>query len=114
MDNPFNSLLIEQYSDADDLTTYQVNRITSDNNETIEILFDEFEQGKFAAGYRVYWANGRISYRLPNPGNGYFASERDAKLFTLGFMSCYLNWFLPETAEAIKNEIRNLSTNSLF
>jgi hypothetical protein len=114
MNNQFEKFLIEEYSDAADLTDYEVSRITSDNRETVELLTVEYAPGKVAAGYRVYWANGRMSYRLPNPGNGHFLSSKDAMLYTLGFMSCYLQWFLPETVAEIKTKIAELTTNNLF
>jgi hypothetical protein len=114
MENQYRNLLVEDYCDAADLVDYKVSHITNDSREIIEVLYAEYEPGKYAAGYRVYWANKRISFRLPNPSNGYFRSERDAKLYILGFMMVYSAWFLPETVTDIKDNITKLSINTLF
>lgn len=112
--NPFNSLRVEDYSDADVCREFQTVCITHSRNEVINILVAEAEPGKWVHGYSVFWANGRTSTLHPSLSNGYFHSERDAKLFVLGFMSQYLPFFDPESAEAIKNNIKELSQNSLF
>jgi hypothetical protein len=78
------------------------------------LLIAEAVPGKFVQGYSVFWANGRSSMQQPSLVNGYFRSATDAMLFTLGFMQQYLTYFLPETAEAIKQKIKVLSQSTLF
>lgn len=114
MTNEFQSLLhIDDSGDFQLLTAFETNRITSNDDEIIDIYYAEAAPGKWCHGYRVYWANGRQSYLTPSPANGWFASAREAQLYVLGFMNNYRQFFLPVSQSALTLAMNKLLQTSI-
>ena len=114
MAQPYEYLRHEEYPDASPATSYSTENISFERDETVSILTAEVVPGKWVGGYSVIWRNGRRSFLSPSLSNGWFSSEREAKLFYLGFMAGYLSYFTPASRRAINDAIARYSQSVLF
>ena len=114
MAQPYEYLRHEEYPDAVPVNSYSTEYISADSEESISILTAEAIPGKWVGGYSVIWRNGRRSVLPPSLSNGWFSSEREAKLFYLGFMAGYLSYFTPASRHAINDAIARYSQSVLF
>ncbi|MCI9173273.1 hypothetical protein [uncultured Duncaniella sp.] len=114
MPHPFDYLRHEEYPDAPPIEDYTSETISDSRDETITILTAEVEPGKWVAGYSVFWLNHRHSFLAPSLANGWFDSQRAAKLYYLGFMHGYLRFFTMDNQSAIINAINKYQQASLF
>lgn len=114
MNSRFEHLRHEEYPDAAPVASYYSENISLDRTETIHIHFAEAERGKWVGGYSVFWKNGRQSLKIPSLADGWFSSAREAKLFYLGFMLGYLEFFTGENQFAIKEAVNKYSQSTLF
>lgn len=88
--------------------------LTDSRNETITITNALLPDGSWVYGYVVYWAKGGTSTKQPTAELGRFRSQREAKLHAIGFMLIYMDYFLPETQEAIRAAEARLVQGQLF
>ena len=114
MNSRFEHLRHEEYPDAAPVTTYSSENISPDRTETIHIHYAEAKPGKWVGGYSVFWKNGRQSLMIPSLADGWFSSSREAKLFYLGFMLNYLEFFTEDNQFAIKEAVNKYSQSTLF
>lgn len=114
MGNMYDYLRHEEYPDAEPVRDFSSDTISSDNEESISILTAEACPGKWVGGYSVCWKNGRHSFLAPSLSNGWFSSERETRLFYLGFMSGFSSYFTESNRKAINNAITRYSQASLF
>lgn len=114
MGSKFDYLRHEEYPDADPVTAYSSETISSCRDEMISIRFAEAEPGKWVGGYAVYWKNGRQSFKTPSLSDGWFSTARETKLFYLGFFLCYLEYFTHDNQCAITEAINKYSQSTLF
>lgn len=89
-------------------------KISFDKSEQIYLHVSEPYPGIFAAGYSVYWKNGRLSQRVPSAKDGTFSSHREAELYTVGFFLMYIQHFTQHNREAILSEEKLLAQTQLF
>lgn len=83
--------------------------------ETIDILSSLIpDSGQFAVGFIVYWADGRSSQRKPDPAFGVFESEREARLWAVGYMLAYAKHFTRSTQSDLKKAEYELAQQVLF
>lgn len=114
MNSRYEYLRHEEYPDAAPVTTYSSENISPDRTETIHLHYAEAEPGKWVGGYSVFWKNGRQSLKIPSLSDGWFSSSREAKLFYLGFMLNYLEFFTEDNQFAIKEAVNKYSQSTLF
>ena len=88
--------------------------LTDSRRETITITNALLPDGSWVYGYAVYWAKGGSSARDPTAELGQFRSQREAKLHAVGFLLIYLEYFLPETQNAILRAESSLIQGHLF
>ena len=55
-----------------------------------------------------------IEYSMPDPANGLFRTEREARLYYLGYLSLFLDYYIEDTIEAIREAIHEYSQQTLF
>lgn len=112
--NPYEHLKLDRLCNFDPVAPQSTWVITEHPDERVAILTSALEQGEWCYGYQVCWKNGRISYLEPDPQKGLFASQREAQLYALGFMSLYASYFTEATNTAILKSISIKSQTSLF
>ena len=88
--------------------------VTSAKDESIVIYASRFDNGLWAMGYSVIWADGRTSAKTPDPIDGVFRSDRDAFLYGVGFMIQYLEYFTPKTRDSLREALGRLIQTNLF
>lgn len=88
--------------------------LTDSRLETVTITNALLPDGSWVYGYAVYWARGGSSARDPTAELGRFRSQREAKLHAVGFMLVYLEYFLPETRDALLRAESSLIQGQLF
>lgn len=112
--NRYEYLKIDYLEDAEPIKPQSTWCVTAGRNETVTIFSSPLPDGSWVYGYLVHWANGRISVRQPIAALGRFRSQREAKLYAIGFMLLYLDYFLEETRADIRNGEASLLQAELF
>lgn len=112
--NPYDSLRIDCLEDAVpvDATTHW--HVTESRQETVVITNAVLPDGLWVYGYIVHWSKGSTSRKNPTAQHGKFRSQREAQLHAIGFMKAYLNYFRPDTQEAIRAAEGKLLQTKLF
>ena len=87
---------------------------TEGRDETVTIFSSPLPDGYWVYGYLVHWANGRTSVRHPTAALGRFRTQREAKLYAIGFMLLYLDYFLEETRARLHKAEASLLQAELF
>lgn len=88
--------------------------LTDSRLETVTITNALLPDGSWVYGYAVYWDRGGSSAKEPTAELGRFRSQREAKLHAVGFMLVYLEYFLPETQDALIRAESSLIQGQLF
>ena len=104
--NPYEYLKIDCLADVDPVEAQSTWCVTEGRDETIIIFSSPLPDG--------YWANGRTSVKQPTAALGRFRSQRDAKLYAIGFMFLYLDYFLIETRARLHKAEASLLQAELF
>lgn len=112
--NRYGHLRIDFLDDAAPIEIQHTWTLTESREERISIYTSELPDNHWVYGYMVYWKNGRVSNSRPSAENGLFRSQRDAKLFAVGFMLMYLEYFTPETQSSLLSAESSLLQASLF
>lgn len=116
--NPFEHLKITAHSieiiDYSPLTDVRSVTITDNSEETAVILTKRLGENLWCGGFQFYWEIGNVSYKKPDPANGLFRSEREARLYYIAFLSLYMDYFTEGTKNAINNALREYSQQNLF
>lgn len=112
--NPYENYRIRVFENSGELRNYKKDVVVDNRRERVVLLIGQVAPDKFAIGYDIYFADGRRASRLPSLEYGYFASERDAKLYFLGYIKQYSMRFLPSTIEAADELIRKIIQPPLF
>lgn len=102
--NPYESLRLDRLPEMDEggrVVPENQWIITTEPDERINIYTNQMPDGTWVWGYYVDWANGRVSMRQPDDHIGRFASQREARLYGIGYMRAFIGYFRPETQEAI-------------
>lgn len=87
--------------------------ITENNAETAVIITASVGQ-YWCGGIQFYWHHGGVSYKKPDPANGLFRTEREARLYYIGYLSLFLDYYIDDTKEAIREAIHEYSQQTLF
>lgn len=95
--NRYESLKVDCLAEVEPVEAQSSWTITESREETVTIHTSLLPNGLWVYGYSVYWANGRTSFRQPTAMLGLFRTQRDAKLYAVGFMLLYLDYFLGQT-----------------
>ena len=112
--NPYEYLKIDYLEDVDPVEAQSVWCITEGLSETITIFTSLLPDGTWVYGYMVLWANGRTSSQRPTASLGKFNTQREAKLYAIGFMLMFLEYFLEDTRTAIRRAESSLLQAELF
>ena len=112
--NPYEKYRVREFENWGESRNYSSHAVVDDRRERVELLIAQVTNNKFAIGYDIYFADGRRASRLPSLEYGYFVSERDAKLYFLGYIKQYSARFLPSTIEAADDLIRKITQLELF
>ncbi|MEE0978646.1 MAG: hypothetical protein UH625_04475 [Muribaculaceae bacterium] len=113
-ENPYASFKTECLEDVHPVDIQSTWTITDSREESIAILTSMLPDGCWVYGYIVYWKNGRQSMLHTSAENGLFKTQREAQLYAVGFMTLYLDYFQPETREAVLKAESSLLQTSLF
>lgn len=112
--NPYEYLKLDALCDHEPIPAQSTWTITEEKEETVSIHASVLDDGNWCYGYTVYWKNGRHSHIDPDPSKGLFASQREAQLYALGFMSLYASYFTEATNVAIIQAVGEKSQATLF
>ena len=112
--NPYEYLKVDCLADVEPVEPQSTWIITDSDNERITIYTSQLDSGYWVYGYMVNWARNRISTQTPTASLGLFNSQREAKLYAVGFFKLYLDYFLDETKESIRLAETSLLQASLF
>ena len=112
--NPYENLKIDSLEDVEPVDAQSSWVITSCDNERITIYTSVLDNGSWVYGYQVNWARNRRSEQKPTASLGLFKSQREAKLYAIGFFKLYLDYFINETKEALRHAEASLLQASLF
>lgn len=88
--------------------------LTEGRDESVTIFSSLLPDGAWVYGYLVNWANGRMAVQQPTASLGRFRNQREAKLYAVGFMLIYLDYFTEETREALRRAEASLIQAELF
>ena len=112
--NRYEYLKIDCLEDVEPVEAQSSWRVTKGRDETVTIFSSLLSDGSWVYGYLVNWANGRISVCKPTAALGKFRSQREAKLYAIGFMLLYLDYFLEETRADLRYGEASLLQAELF
>ena len=87
--------------------------ITENNAETAVIITVSVGQ-YWCGGIQFYWHHGGVSYKKPDPANGVFRTEREARLYYIGYLSLFFDYYIDDTKDAIRAAIHEYSQQTLF
>lgn len=87
--------------------------ITTNKEETATILTKQVGQF-WCGGFTFYWHHNNVSYKMPDPANGIFRTEREAQLYYIAYLSLFMDYYLDDTKEAINNALNEYSQQNLF
>ena len=112
--NPYEYLKVDCLADVEPVEAQATWRVTESRDETITIFSSPLESGLWVYGYLVHWANGRTSVHKPSAALGLFRTQREAKLYAIGFMLLYLDYFMEETRVDLRRGEISLLQCELF
>lgn len=93
---------------------YVHERLRISGRETIDVLSSQIEPGVFVAGFIVYWSDDRVSQRIPSTAYGVFPSEREARLWVIGYMLSFEQHFSGDTVSQLRQQENVLAQQVLF
>lgn len=111
--NPYDYLRSSYKGEANEVPDPSRLRISGEH-ETIDILSSQIEPGVFVSGFIVYWADGRISQKIPSTAYGVFPSERESRLWVIGYMLTYKQHFTDDVVSQLRQQERILAQQVLF
>lgn len=112
--NRYEYLKVDSLSDMEPVEAQSTWSVTEGRDENVTIFSSLLSNGLWVYGYMVHWANGRTSVRKPTAELGLFRTQREAKLYAIGFMTLYLEYFLEDTQAAIRRAEATLMQAELF
>lgn len=112
--NPYEYLKIDCFADVEPVEAHSTWCVTESRDETVTILSSPLPDGSWVYGYLVNWANGRTSVQRPTASLGRFLTQREAKLYAIGFMLLYVDYFREETRAALRRGEASLIQAELF
>lgn len=112
--NQYDYLKIDCLEDVKPVEATATWTITDSQSERITITSALLPDGYWVYGYSVYWAKGGTSVKGPTAELGKFRTQREAKLHAVGFMKIYINFFLPDTRDALRIAESSLLQDHLF
>lgn len=112
--NPYEYLKTDCLADVEPVEAQSTWCVTEGRGESVTILSSLLPDGSWVYGYLVHWANGRMSVQQPSATLGRFRSQREAKLYAIGFMLLYLDFFQEETRTALRRGEASLIQPELF
>lgn len=112
--NPYGYLKTECLADVEPVDAQSAWTVTDSREEQVIITTSLLPDGSWVYGYTVYWKNGRISTSRTTAQNGMFRTQREAKLYAIGFMLMFLEYFTEDTRAALLRGESTLLQASLF
>lgn len=112
--NPYEYLKIDCLADVEPVDAQSTWSVTDSREEQVMITTSLLPDGSWVYGYTVYWKNGRISTCRTTAQNGKFRTQREAQLYTIGFMLMFLEYFTEDTRTALRRGENSLLQASLF
>lgn len=112
--NRYEYLKTDCLADVDPVEAQSTWCVTEGRDETVTIFSSPLPDGSWVYGYLVHWANGRTSVQQPTAALGRFRSQREAKLYAIGFMLLYLDYFREETRADLRRGEAALMQAELF
>ena len=86
----------------------------TDNNQETAIIITRRAGEYWYGGFQFYWHHGNTSYKHPDPANGLFRTESDARLYYIGYLSLFMDYYIEDTKSSIKSALFNYSQQTLF
>ncbi len=112
--NQYDYLKVDCLEDVEPVEATASWTITDSRTERITITSAVLPDGYWVYGYTVYWAKGGTSTKGPTAELGKFRSQREAKLHAVGFMKLYVDYFIPDTRDALRIAETSLLQGQLF
>lgn len=112
--NPYEYLRTPCLEDSEPVATQSSWVITDGKEETITIFTTRLESGFWVYGYAVNWFNGRASVKPPSAEQGLFQSQREARLYAIGFMLLFGSYFQSQTLAALHAAKASCLQSELF
>lgn len=112
--NPYEHLKTPFLDDAKPVEAQSSWSVTEGRHETVTILTSLLDCGSWVYGYVVHWLNGRTSSKKPTAEMGLFRSQREAKLYAIGFMLLYSDFFTEETRANLHKAENSCLQDTLF
>lgn len=112
--NRYEYLKLDCLEDVEPVEAQSTWCLTEGREENITIYSSPLPDGSWVYGYMVHWANGRTSVRKPTAELGLFRSQREAKLYAVGFMLIYSDYFLEQTRIDLRRSEASLMQSELF
>ena len=112
--NPYEYLKVDCLEDVKPVEAQYPWTITNCDDERVTIYTSSLEDGSWVYGYMVCWARKRVSIQEPTASLGIFRTQREAKLYAIGFFKLYFDYFIDESKEAIRIAEASLLQASLF
>lgn len=86
----------------------------TDNNQETAIIITQRSGEYWCGGFQFYWHHGNTSCKRPDPSNGLFSTERDARLYYIAYLSLFMDYYIEETKSSIKDALLEYSQQTLF
>lgn len=112
--NPYEYLKTDCLVDVDPVEAQSTWCVTSGRAESVIIYSSPLPDGSWVYGYLVQWANGRASSQQPTASLGRFRTQREAKLYAIGFMLLFQPYFREETRADLHRAEASLIQPELF
>lgn len=100
--NPYSYLKIDDDFDASPLEVQNTWVVDNSSDDIVTLFTSEASDGSWVYGYHVTWKDGRVSHKVPTAALGRFRSEREAKLYAVGFMLSFKDYFCESTVSALR------------
>ncbi len=112
--NPYEYLKLLGVSISASEDDVQHNLSVSENNKETAIILTRKSGEYWYGGFIFYWYHGAVSNKPPTPENGVFKTERAARLYYLGYLSLFMNYYIEDTKNAITAALHKYQQSTLF
>lgn len=112
--NRYEYLKLDCLADVDPVEPQSSWCVSAGRDETVTIFSSVLPDGMWVYGYLVRWANGRTSVKMPTASFGCFRSQREAKLYAIGYMLLFQDYFQDETRADLRRGEAALMQAELF
>lgn len=112
--NPYEYLKMQGVSISVSEDDVKHNLNVTENNKETAIIITRKSGEYWYGGFIFYWHHGGVSSKQPKPENGVFKTEREARLYYLGYLSLFLDYYIEDTKIAITAALHKFQQTTLF